>query len=117
MKIKQARPGATRCPVSKSLLGAGAITLGAFFLAQVSGCAAVRTRIQGGRFAKLTAQQLGTYPKWVTVWDERQAPDGSWRWRASSGAGHEYVCTLAKGAQVAQCGGYYFNNSLNPLQD
>lgn len=97
--------------------GVGAIALGAFFLAQVSGCAAVRTRIAGGPFAVLTARALGTYPKWVTVWDERKAPDGSWRWRASSGAGHEYVCTLAKRAQVAQCGGYYFNNSLNPLQD
>jgi hypothetical protein len=77
----------------------------------------VRTRIAGGPFAVVTARALGTYSKYVTVWDERKAPDGSWCWRASSGLGHEYVCTLAKGAKRAQCGGYYFNNGLNPLQD
>ena len=100
-----------------SLLAAGAIALGVFFLAQASGCASVRTRIAGGPFAVLTARALGTVPRYVTVWDERKAPDGSWRWRASSGAGHEYLCALVKGAQTARCGGYYLNNSLNPLQN
>ena len=93
------------------------VALGVLFLAQVSGCASVRTRIAGGPFAVVTARALGTYSKYVTVWDERQAPDGSWHWRASSGHGHEYLCTLAKGAKTAQCGGYYFDNGLDPLQD
>ncbi|MHB1826402.1 MAG: hypothetical protein ACYCV6_01745 [Steroidobacteraceae bacterium] len=109
--------GSNRTGARVSLFGAGAIAFGVFFLAQVSGCASVRTRIAGGPFAMLTARELGTSPKWVTVWDERQAPDGTWHWRASSGMGHEYLCTLAKGARTAYCGGYYFDNSLNPLQD
>ena len=92
------------------------VALGVLFLAQVSGCASVRTRIAGGPFAVVTARALGTYSKYVTVWDERQAPDGSWHWRANSGMGREYACTLAKGAQVAQCGGYYLGMRLDPLQ-
>ncbi len=46
---------------------AGAIALGVFFLAQVSGCASVRTRIAGGPFAKLTARALVTYLKGAEV--------------------------------------------------
>ena len=102
------RPGMPRA--------ACAIALVAVLAMQVSGCASVQTRIEGGPFAILTARALGTYPKWVTVWDERQAPDGAWHWTANSGMGHEYACTLAKGAQVAQCGGYYLGMRLDPLQ-
>jgi hypothetical protein len=108
--------GSNRTGARVSLFSAGAIAFGMFFLGQLAGCASVQTRIEGGPFAILTARALGTYPKWVTVWDERQAPDGAWHWRANSGMGHEYACTLAKGTQVAQCGGYYLGMRLDPLQ-
>ena len=100
-----------------SLVGAGAIALGAFFLAQMSGCASVQTRIQGGPFALLTARSIGMLPKYVVVMDERRAPDGSWHWRATTGIGHEYVCSWMKGSPRAECGGYYLDPSLDPLQD
>ncbi|MHB1770563.1 MAG: hypothetical protein ACYCST_02250 [Acidimicrobiales bacterium] len=120
-EIDQLRRSAELVVLPGNLAGPSArhaiVVLGVLFLAQVSGCASVRTRIAGGPFAVVTARPLGTYSKYVTVWNERQAPDGTWHWRASSGMGHEYLCTLAKGAHTAHCGGYYFDNSLNPLQD
>ncbi len=109
----------SRFPLKRSGLArpAYAIALGVFLLAQVSGCASVQTRIQGGPFVLLTARATGQLPRYVEVWRERKARDGSWHWRASAGLGHEYVCSWMKGSPRAECGGYYLDPSLDPLQD
>ncbi len=60
----------------------GAITLVAFFLAQVSGCASVITRIEGGRLTVLTARALGVRPSYVITWGRRLEPDGTLIWHA-----------------------------------
>lgn len=109
--------GGARGAARVSLLGMGAIALGVFFLAQVSGCASVRTRIQGGPYAHLTAQATGQLQKYIVVWDVRKAPDGSWHWRATTGIGHGYVCSWMKGSPRASCGGDYLDPSMDPLQD
>ena len=71
------------------------------------GCASVIARLEGGRFAVLSAQALATRPANVIVYDKRRLPDGGWRWRARSrgtaipGSGN-HVCTWHPG-QPAQC--------------
>lgn len=94
-------------PVRVFLLPACAIALGTLGLAQLSGCASVITRLEGGRFAVLSAQALGIRPADVIISDKRRLPDGEWRWRARTrgsaipGSGN-HVCTLSPG-QPAQC--------------
>ena len=71
----------------------------------LSGCASVVTFVEGGRFAILTAGALGVPTKFITTWDTRKLPDGTWRWKAYDALGGTYVCVLAKSAQAAQCSG------------
>ena len=95
-----------------------AIALGALLVcAQMSGCASVRTRLEGGPLVQLTAQATGQLPRDLEVTDAREAPDGTWHWRASSGLGHEYVCSWMKGRPRAECGGDWLDSGMDPLQD
>jgi hypothetical protein len=83
------------------------IAVCAITLLALSGCASVITRLEGGRFAVLSAQALGIRPADVIISDKRRLPDGEWRWRARTrgsaipGSGN-HVCTLSPG-QPAQC--------------
>jgi uncharacterized protein YceK len=95
--------------VGRALL---AVTLVGFVVSS-GGCASVVSNTKPGTFREFTARALRVNPASVTTWNEEQAGDGPWRWKAIDKSNRVYTCTTPKNLSTISCAEDYLGTLLN----